>query len=188
MIITITGFPGSGKSTVGRLIAERLGWPFYSMGDLRGKMATERGMTIDELNTLGEQQDFTDKEVDAYQKKLGETEDNFVVDGRLSWYFIPHAFKIYLTVNEEAGAERILEASHLHERDDEPTYKSAEDAKRLVHHRIQSDAKRYRQYYGVDLLDLSPFDLVLDTSNLTQTQVLENILEILSAKLPTSQA
>jgi predicted cytidylate kinase len=180
MIITITGFPGSGKSTIGRLLAQRLGWAFYSMGDLRGKMATERGMTIDELNALGEKQDFTDKEVDAYQKKLGETEDNFVVDGRLSWYFIPHAFKIYLTVHEDIGAKRIFEASHMHEREDEPRYRSVEDARRFVHERIQSDAKRYRQYYGVDLLDLTPFTLVLDTSNLTQEQVLERILQALS--------
>ncbi|HBK33684.1 TPA: hypothetical protein DEP34_04180 [Candidatus Uhrbacteria bacterium] len=176
MIITITGFPGSGKSTVGRMIAKQLGWPFYSMGDLRGRMATERGMTIDELNVLGEQQDFTDKEADAYQKKLGETEDNFVVDGRLSWYFIPHAFKVYLTVNEDIGAERILEASKMHEREDEPKYRSVKDAKRFIHDRIQSDAKRYRQYYGVDLLNLSFFDLVLDTSNLSLEQVTTHIL------------
>ena len=53
MIITISGIPGSGKTTVGRMLAEKLGYKFYSIGDLRGKMAMERGMTIDQLNELG---------------------------------------------------------------------------------------------------------------------------------------
>ncbi|MBU0540313.1 AAA family ATPase, partial [Patescibacteria group bacterium] len=67
MIITISGVPGSGKTTVAKILAERLGMKFYSMGDLRGKMATERGLTIDELNKLGETEAFTDNDVDTYQ-------------------------------------------------------------------------------------------------------------------------
>ena len=50
MIITISGKPGAGKTTVGKAVAARLGLEFYSMGDLRGKMASDRGLTIDELS------------------------------------------------------------------------------------------------------------------------------------------
>ena len=38
MIITISGLPGSGKSTIGKMLAKKLGYKFYSMGDLRGKI------------------------------------------------------------------------------------------------------------------------------------------------------
>ena len=109
MIITISGMPGSGKTTVAKLLAKRLGYEHYSMGDLRGKMAMERGISIDELNKLGEKESWTDKEADDYQKKLGETEDNFVTDGRTGFHFIPHSRKIFLKVDLRIGAERIKE-------------------------------------------------------------------------------
>ena len=69
MIISISGVPGSGKTSVAKIIADKLGMNFYSMGNMRGKMALDRGMTIDELNALGEKEAFTDAEVDEYQKK-----------------------------------------------------------------------------------------------------------------------
>ncbi len=91
MIITISGLPGSGKSTVGKILAKKLGYEFMSLGDLRGKIAIDRGITIDELNHLGEKEGWTDKEVDDYQREYGKTHDNLVVEGRLSFYFIPRS-------------------------------------------------------------------------------------------------
>lgn len=34
MIVIVMGVSGSGKTTVGRLLAQRLGWPFYDADDL----------------------------------------------------------------------------------------------------------------------------------------------------------
>jgi gluconokinase len=33
MVIVLMGVAGSGKSTVGRLLAQRLGWPFWDADD-----------------------------------------------------------------------------------------------------------------------------------------------------------
>jgi shikimate kinase len=44
--IVLTGFMGSGKTTVGPLVAERLGWEFVDADDV---IATEAGCTIPEL-------------------------------------------------------------------------------------------------------------------------------------------
>lgn len=167
MIITLTGLPGSGKTTVVKQLSETLGIPWYSVGNLRGKMAEERGMTIDELNALGETEAFTDKDVDEYQKKLGESGESFVIDGRLSWYFIPKSFKVFLGVNPDVGARRIFDASKKGERDDEKAYGSVEEVKQFIADRVASDVRRYQKYYGVDFLDRSNYDLVLDTTNLT---------------------
>src|SRR3989338_9370245 len=131
MIITITGLPGSGKTTLIKQLSEKLGVLWYSVGNLRGKMAEERGMTIDELNTLGETEVFTDKDVDEYQKKLGKSNESFVIDGRLSWHFIPNSFKIFLDVNPDVGARRIFEASQKGERGDEKKYESVEEVKQF---------------------------------------------------------
>ena len=108
MIITISGMPGSGKSTIAKILAQKLGYKHYSIGDLRGKMALDRHLTIDELNELGKREGWTDREPDEYQKKLGHEEDNFVIDSRLGFYFIPHSFKLFLTVDPEVAAERIF--------------------------------------------------------------------------------
>jgi cytidylate kinase len=182
MIITVTGLPGSGKTTIIKQLSEALHLPWYSVGDLRGKMAKERGITIDELNTIGESEAFTDKEVDDYQKSLGHTSESFVIDGRLSWYFIPNSFKIFLDVDPKIGAERIFEASKKGERSDEESYTSAEEAAQFISNRVASDVKRYQKYYQVDFLHRNNYDLVLDTSSITAEEATRQILE----KIPKS--
>ena len=182
MIISLAGLPGSGKTTVAKLLSKELGFPWYSMGDLRGKMAQERGITIDELNELGLTQDFTDREVDAYQKKLGETEDNFIAEGWMSWHFIPHALKIFLIVNPDIAAARIFQEHRHATASDEPEYTSVEHTKETLARRVENSRKRYQQYYGVDFLDHANYDLVIDTTQLTPQEVVERIIAAKTAK------
>ncbi|MFO8015868.1 MAG: AAA family ATPase, partial [Candidatus Woesearchaeota archaeon] len=49
MKITISGKPGSGKSTVARLVAERLGLNHYSLGDMQREVAREKCISMAEL-------------------------------------------------------------------------------------------------------------------------------------------
>jgi len=167
MIITISGAPGSGKTSVGKIIAERLGVPFYSVGELRGKMAIERGITLDELNRIGEEDPTTDTSVDDYQRELGTKKKDFVIEGRLSWHFIPESFKVYLDCDPHEAARRVFEARRQASegRGDEPTYASVEDAERVLADRVASDIRRYRTHYGIDYRDPAHYDLVLDTTH-----------------------
>src|SRR3989339_951321 len=175
MIIAISGLPGSGKSTIGKILAQKLGYKFYSMGDLRGKTALQRGMTIDELNKLGETEEWTDKDIDAYQEKLGKTENNFIVDGRLSFHFIPQSFKIFLDVDPGSGAERVFK----HQRPDEAQVATPEELRKMMLKRVGDDDLRYKKYYSVSFRDKSKFDLVVDTTDLTPTQILDRIMRVL---------
>lgn len=168
MIITISGVPGSGKTSVGKIIAERLGWPFYSVGGLRGKMAMDKGLTLDELNTLGETDKTTDTIVDDYQKELGSKEDNFVIEGRLSWHFIPKSFKVFLDCQPAEAARRILASKN--ERPDEKLATDLIEVQRVLVARLASDMRRYQKIYGIDYLDKSHYDLVLDTTPLKNAQ------------------
>lgn len=174
MIITISGQAGSGKSTVARLLAEKLGYKHYSMGDLRRKMARERGMTIAEFNKLGEKEDFTDKDVDNYQKQLGEKEDNFVVDGRLSFHFIPQSFKVYVKATLAERAKRVFKD----ERDTEH-FSSEDDAQKALEWREKTDIKRYQHYYHIDPSDHGQYDLVVDSSTIPASQVVKKILSFI---------
>lgn len=179
MILTLTGAPGSGKSTVANLLSEKLHIPWYSIGDLRGKMAKERGLSIDELNKLGEVEGFTDKDVDAYQTNLGKENESLIMDGRLSWHFIPGSFKIFLDVDPDEAARRIFNASQKGLRPDEKPYASVEDVKTRVAERLASDQRRYQKYYGINYLDRSNYDLVLDTTNGNPEMIVEQILKAL---------
>ena len=178
MIITISGKPGSGKSTVAKMISNKLGLNNYSVGDVRGRMAIKKGMTIDDLNKIGEKEEFTDKKADEYQKKLGEKEDNFVIDGRLSYYFIPNSVRIFLDVNMDVGAQRIF----LTKREDEKTEDDIEELKKRLAKRVESDHKRYQKYYGVDFEAKENFDIIIDTTNISPEETTEKIIKFIEQK------
>lgn len=177
MIISLSGLPGAGKSTVKNLLAQRLHHKTYSMGDMRGKLALSQGITIDALNALGMDTIATDQAVDAFQKHLGETENDFIIDGWLSWYFIPQSFKIFLTVEPQQAAERIFQDRYRTvAREDEPLYRSVEETKEILEKRVRQNQERYQKWYHLDFLNLAHYDLVLDTTHLTPPEVVSKIL------------
>lgn len=173
MIITLSGKAGSGKTTIGREVAKRLGYKFYSMGDLRGEIAQRRGITIDELNKIGEKEDWTDKEVDDYQEKLGKKEDNFVVDGWTSFHFIPHSVKIFLDVDLDLAAERIFK----NQRPDEKKANSVEEVKKTISNRMKESNERYKKYYSIDIYDLSNYDVVIDSTGMSVEEEIDAVLD-----------
>jgi cytidylate kinase len=197
MIITISGDPGSGKSTVAKELAKRLGYKHYSGGDMRGLLAVERGITIDELNKIGEKEGWTDKDIDDRIARLGREKDNFVIDSRLAWHFIKdekefkdakgkktkHVVRIYLSCDTGVASDRIFNARKTEAgREDEPLYKSAAEAEKELKARVASDVKRYKKYYGIDHTDKKHYDLTLETSCLTQEQAAEQVLAFVKRK------
>lgn len=182
MIITIAGVPGAGKSTVKNHLAQVLGMKAYSIGDMRGQMARDRGLTIDEFNALGMTEDFTDREVDAFQKKLGETEDNFIIDGWLGWHFIPHSLKIFLDCTPDEAARRIFaDRKGNPNRADEADYASVEETAKTIAARLDQTHARYKKWYGVDFLDKGHYDIVIDTTSLTPEQTFDRVLDAVKA-------
>lgn len=178
MIITISGGPGSGKSSVARELARRLGLKHYSVGDLRRRIAHQRGMTIDQYNRLGETTDETDREADQYQARLGRTEDDFVIDSRLGFHFIPHSFKVRLDVDPQVGARRIFQAQRPEEQAERPR-RSPEEVLGDNQAREASDRKRYLTYYRLNYEDDRHYDLVVDTTEKTVDEVVDCILRAL---------
>lgn len=177
MIITLAGYPGAGKSTVGKLLAKELDYQRYSMGDLQRRLAKENGMTIDEWNAAEEEDDSHDRMIEEYQTKLGKEEDNFIVDGRLSWFAIPHSLKIFLDVDPDEGARRILEHAKEGARPNEEDYKGPEEVKRLAKERVASENKRFMEFYGVTYDDPKNFDLRIDTTKIPATEVVSRIID-----------
>lgn len=178
MIITIQGYPGSGKSTVARIIAKKLGYDFFSAGGMRREIALEKGLDIEGLNKIGEKEDWTDRKVDSEIERIGKTRDKFVIDGRVGYFFIPDSVKVFLKVELREGARRILEEGRKSE-----SHGSILEAEKSIRERMKSDSGRYRKYYGIDnCFDEKNFDLVIDTTKITAEQAAGKILEFLNKK------
>ncbi len=184
MIISISGAPGAGKSTIAKKLAQELQWPRYYIGGLRREKAKEKGMTIAEYNKLGELDPDTDLEVDRYQEELGKKEDNFIIEGRTSWYFIPHSLKFYFDVDEKEGAKRIFEELQKdNTRNEGEKPKNLEEVIGGIRERISSDKKRYQKYFGIDAYNKNNYDHVIDTTDLGPEEVFKKVYRIIKKNL-----
>ena len=178
MIITISGKAGSGKSTVAKLLSEKLKLRHYSIGDLMRMMATEKKMSLLELNRIAEKDRSIDFELDKKLKYLGKTKDNFIVDGRLTAYFIPHAqARIFLNADDKVRAQRILKDKRQHEKSS-----SLKEALSSIKKREESEKKRYKKYYGVDYFDRKLYNCTIDTTKMAPDRVVERIMEFVESK------
>lgn len=185
MIITISGKPGSGKSTLAKMLAKKLGYKRYYMGGMRREMARTRGLTLQQLNVLGETEAWTDKEVDDFQKHLGETEDNCIIEGRTSFLFIPHSLKVFIDVEPARGAERVFHdlQKSADERNEDSDLTSVAAVLESHVRRIASDMKRYENYYHTNIYDLSHYDYVLDTTHLNIQQCFDELYAFIAKQL-----
>ena len=175
MIIAISGKAGSGKSTAAQNVAKKLKYKYYSIGDLQRKFADEKGITLEELRRLEEKDKSIDKQFDDYQKRLGEKENDFVIESRLGPFFLKNAFKIFLDCDDDVRVKRILSDVKL--RDNRKVEFSGKDPAKQIFKRDLDDQKRYLKYYGFDFLDMRNYDFVLDSSYLTQDEVVDIILD-----------
>lgn len=179
MIVTISGKPGSGKSTVAKALADRLGLAHRSAGELMREMAAERGMSVLALSAIAESDGGAiDREIDQRTRELGDTEDDFVIDSRLAWHFIPSSVKVFLEVGIEVSAARIYGQARGAEVENTDLLATIS----AVERRLTSETARYRQYYGIDWLNKRHYDLIVDTSALDVTAVVDQIQSYLETR------
>lgn len=131
------------------------------------------GIDILEFNKLGEQPDKSaefDLKYEEYQKKL-DPNANIILDGRMSFYCQPKSFKVFLDVDDAEAARRIM-AEHR------PTdrFPNLEEATKEIKERNETDALRYEKLYGVNYLDPSHFDFILDTTKRTIEETANEII------------
>lgn len=166
-LITIAGNNGSGKSTTSKKIAATLGYTHKSTGDFMRAIASEKGVTLQELGSMAEKDPSIDKMLDDSNLEIGKM-DNVVLDSRLGFYFIPDSFKVFLKCDSKIAATRFLKsAAENPDRLNENLSKSEDisDIANSFDIRLESEKKRYNDLYQInDHTDTSNFDLVIDTS------------------------
>ncbi len=171
--IAITGDLGSGKSTVAQILSGKLGFEIVSTGRIQRQMAERMGLSTLELNQLAEKDPSIDEQIDSIFKSLNEDPNNYIIDSRLAWHFVPSSFKVYLTVDPRTAARRILSDPGRKSEG----YHSDEEALALLQARKNSENERFKAIYGVDCADLNNYDLVIDTTDKSPQQVAEIIIQ-----------
>lgn len=168
--ISLAGDLGSGKSTVGKILAQKLGAEVYSTGTIQRRIATEMGMTTLQLNQYMETHPEIDGKIDDGLRALEHEDKNLIIDSRMAWHFVPSSFSVYMAADPFVSAERILKAG----RESEP-FKTLEEAVASISDRRKSEMFRYSHLYGVNIKDLENYDYVIDTSYVSPEVVAEHI-------------
>ncbi|MDJ0273704.1 MAG: cytidylate kinase family protein [Aigarchaeota archaeon] len=177
LLVLISGQAATGKSTLGRALARRLGIPYYSGGDALMRLArkmgfnakgrkwwdTEEGMRF--LRMREENFEF-DRKVDEELIQIAR-EGPAVIDGWVIPWLVQDGFKIWLKAELETRARRLAKRGRF----------AYEEALRVLTEREARNRELYQRLYGIRWgEDLSPFHLVLDSTRLGKEEVLRLVL------------
>ena len=164
-IITLSGKPGSGKSSTSDKVAEMLSYTRYSSGDFVRDIIKRRKITLAEFNKMATIDHTIDEEIDEKLRELREQKD-IVIDSRLGFYWIPESFKVYLDLDIDVATARIYKdaVSNVGRQAGAGLASSLDDVQRQVQSRLNAETKRFTAMYGVNPYDTSNFDLVINTA------------------------
>jgi len=170
LLVTISGLPGSGTSTVARAVAEALGIPRLDGGSVFRTMAAEAGESLVDFGARAESDPAIDVELDGRLAAAARAGD-VVLESRLAGWIATNegvdAVRVWIACDERERARRVAG------RDGQPV-----DAALATNRtREASEATRYLAYYGIDIADLTIYDLVLDSTATPPEDLVRSILD-----------
>ncbi|MBN1861833.1 MAG: AAA family ATPase [Candidatus Thermoplasmatota archaeon] len=168
--ITISGLPGTGKTTVAKLLEKHLGLRYVYSGEIFRQLAEKHHMSLEEFGHYCESHREIDEELDRYQLDVLK-QGNVIVEGRISGWLayqnkIP-AVKILLQADIAVRAGRIVKREQG----------DIEKRKKEILKREKSEATRYKNYYGIDVSDTSIYDVIIDAGNKTPEEIMTIIVK-----------
>ena len=183
--VTISGLPGSGSSTLGRGLAQKLGWEYFSGGDFMRSYAIAKGL-FDKNNKMHHpatvySSNF-DRQVDYSIRKRLTGDSGLIVDSWLSGFLaqkVEGALKVLMICSAAAvRVDRIVNRDNV----------SVEAAKNHIFEREEKNLgkwtrmyrKEWQEWVGKDKIDFySPklYDLVIDTYSHDRETTLNLVLK-----------
>ena len=176
--IIISGMPAVGKTTVSKLVAERLSLKVVGGGDVLKEMAVEEGYTLggedwwdteEGMKFLRERKRSSsfDKEVDDRLLQKAKKGDVVITSYTLPW-LSKQGIKVWLSGSVESRAERMARRDQI----------EVSKCREIVAVRDVENYMLYKKIYAIEFgKDLSPFDLVVDTDSIDETKVTSVVLE-----------
>lgn len=166
MRITISGPPGSGTTTVARKVAEMLGYPMISAGEVFRKLAREKGMSLEEFGKYAENNPEIDNLIDRRQREEALKHENAVVEGRLSGWMVPAELKVWIYCDREIRIQRIAKREN----------KSVDEVRRETVEREGVEKRRYMKIYGIDIEDKSLYHLMINSAKFSAEEIASIII------------
>jgi len=167
MQITVSGLPGSGTSTISKLLAEYYEIELISSGEVFRRIAKEKGVSLVEFGVMAEKDPSIDLAIDKNQRDIIRSQDNLILESRLAGHMasgVPNVLKIWIKAPLSVRVKRIQRREKSESFDEE--YR-----KTIL--REKSEALRYLNYYNIDIGDLSVYDIVIDSEKWNQYQILD---------------
>jgi cytidylate kinase len=177
VVVAISGLPGTGSSTVGRMLASKLGVEFFSAGKWykeRGKGKSETEKAIDYLSSEEGTSLPTNKSLDDLQVELAKKGD-IVIDAKAGIHFLKDIadLKVWLMAGFDVRVERVA----VREKWD------LNVASEKLKEKEKLEKELFMKVYGIDyLLQEKEADLVLNVSSINGEEIVENIVEMLRKK------
>ena len=162
--ITLSGEVASGKSTIGKLLAEKLNFEFVSLGNKTREMAAKNGMSIVEFQRECMNNPKLDHNIDREFSEECNSREGIIVDYRLGFKFIKDGFHIFLKIKEEAAITRLKCANRFNE-----TYATARE-------RNDSFRNQFQLAYGVDYTDETNYNLVIEVDNSQSVEIIADLI------------
>ena len=170
MIITISGTLGSGEKSVANILARKLKMSHHSGGRFIRNIAEQKHIPLEDFTRMAEEDTSIDIELDQKMAEHGMAKDNFILDAKLGFHFIPKSIKIFLDADFNERVKRRYNSDIKKELNVTP--KSVANQLKNIH---ESDKKRFLEKYNVDFTDSKNYDLVIDTTFLSLEEVAEKI-------------
>jgi CMP/dCMP kinase len=168
VLVTISGLPGSGTSTVAGLVARRLGLAHVDGGTVFRQMAKERRLDLPEFSALAEADPEFDVELDTRLAAIACGGD-VVLESRLAAWIAENeglaGTTVWIDGDERVRAERVARRERIGTADALAANRAREASERL----------RYHTLYGIDLDDRSVYGLIIDASDESPDLVAESI-------------
>jgi radical S-adenosyl methionine domain-containing protein 2 len=166
--ITLSGKAASGKNTVGKLLAEILGYEFVSLENRVRNEAGRLDLSISEFHSFCFSNPGNDEEIDRAFSLDFNKRNHLVIDYRLGFAFISEGFHVYLSIDDSLALDRL-----------EKPACPGENAKTLIA-RNETFKKQFQEAYGLDYTNLKHYHLVIDCANDKSAQdIVNEILTVL---------